>query len=68
MKNKINNKPDIGLLATRELGTPLQIAEQSFTTETHFEQTSSLAAARLRSCQNPQIPCGTTLSGGGGNS
>ena len=43
----------VGLLATREFSTPLQIAEQSSTTGTHFEQTSSLAIARLRSSQNP---------------
>ena len=43
-----------GLLATRELSTPLQIAAQSSTPETHFEQTSSLASARHRSSQNPE--------------
>lgn len=63
MMNK-NENSDIGLLATRELSTPLQIAEQSSTAGTHFEQTSSLADARLRSGQNPQNPCGAMLSGG----
>ena len=55
----------VGLLATREFSTPLQIAEQSFTTGTHFEQTSSLADARLRSSQNPSA---ATILGGGGKS
>ena len=38
--------PDAGLLATRELRIPLQIAEQSSTSLTHFEQTSSLVRCR----------------------
>ena len=45
----------VGLLATRELSTPFQIALQSFTSTTHFEQTSSLVLfhnTRLRSSQN----------------
>ena len=39
-KNKILTRPEetVRLLATRELSTPLQIAEQSSTTVTHFEQ------------------------------
>ncbi len=56
----------VGLLATREFSTPLQIAEQSSTTGTHFEQTSSLADARLRCSQSPQIPSAATILGGGG--
>ena len=53
-----------GLLATRELSTPLQIAEQSSTTVTHFEQTSSLADARHRSSQNPEPLALTAFAGG----
>ena len=60
-------RDNIGLLATCELRTPLQIAEQSSTSGTHFEQTSSLACARLRSSQNPQNPCAAIVSGGGRN-
>ena len=65
---KIFEMPDAGLLATRELRIPLQIAEQSSTSLTHFDKTCSRGALRPPATKNPKPQEQQGFGGGGGNS